>query len=537
MGKGDITRQAILDRATAVASQAGLEGLTIGKLAEELELSKSGLFAHFGSKESLQVAVLENAAEHFVEIVVKPALKAPRGEPRLRALFEHWSLWPKKSRLPGGCVFVAAGVELDDRPGPARDTLVKQQRDFLSLIATTAEERDRRRPVPQGPRRRAVRARLLRRDARLPPRVPPPPRPARRKARPARVRGPRGRGPTPALTRTSNRKECAMAPAAKKSTNDRSSFLRSALPGALRLLSRISPTLAAEAVSRLFLRVPHVQRPRGEAAAFLASGEDVHRRVRGFVSGGLELGPRPGRPPRPRLGRARRADARIRAWPSSTRATGPSSSTRPAHGESAGRSTSLPGVRRGDHGGRARRGRPRRDRALDGRGLHAPRARARPLPFACVVLAAPSGAERIWDEYAFALGLPEEVAAEARRRLEERVGTRFAELGVAHLAPRIATPVLVVHDLDDEEIPWDAGDEIARALSAGRLETTRGLGHRRILRDGASSRAPSPSSRRTCRRRGARAAGARSGRTGTEDFCGTCALGRELFERERRFAA
>jgi AcrR family transcriptional regulator len=138
VGKGDVTRQGILDRATQVASESGLEGLTIGKLADELEMSKSGLFAHFGSKESLQVAVLENAAAHFVEVVVKPALRAPRGEPRLRALFSHWSLWPKKSRLPGGCVFVAAAVELDDRPGPARDCLVKQQRDFLDLIATTA---------------------------------------------------------------------------------------------------------------------------------------------------------------------------------------------------------------------------------------------------------------------------------------------------------------------------------------------------------------------------------------------------------------
>ncbi len=137
MSKGEDTRQAILDRATALASTAGLEGLTIGKLADELELSKSGLFAHFGSKESLQIAVLENAAARFVEIVVKPALRAPRGEPRLRALFGHWSEWPKKSRLPGGCVFVAAAVELDDRPGPARDCLVRQQRDFLNLIAAT----------------------------------------------------------------------------------------------------------------------------------------------------------------------------------------------------------------------------------------------------------------------------------------------------------------------------------------------------------------------------------------------------------------
>jgi len=139
VSKGEATRQAILDKATAVASRDGLGGLTIGKLADELELSKSGLFAHFGSKESLQVAVLENAAARFVEIVVKPALRAPRGEARLQSIFDHWAEWPKKSRLPGGCVFVAAAAELDDQPGPARELLVKQQRDFLGLLATTAK--------------------------------------------------------------------------------------------------------------------------------------------------------------------------------------------------------------------------------------------------------------------------------------------------------------------------------------------------------------------------------------------------------------
>jgi AcrR family transcriptional regulator len=137
MGKGELTRQAILEKATALASAVGLGGLTIGKLAEELDLSKSGLFAHFGSKETLQVAILEHAAERFVELVVKPGLRAPRGEPRLRALFEHWREWPNANPMPGGCVLVAAAVELDDRPGPARDLLVKQQRDWLDLLAVT----------------------------------------------------------------------------------------------------------------------------------------------------------------------------------------------------------------------------------------------------------------------------------------------------------------------------------------------------------------------------------------------------------------
>lgn len=137
MGKGALTRQVILDKATAIASEVGLGGLTIGKLAEELELSKSGLFAHFGSKESLQVAILEHAAERFVEVVVKPGLRAPRGEPRLRALFDRWRQWPKLNPMPGGCILVAAAIELDDRPGPARDLLVKQQRDWQDLLAST----------------------------------------------------------------------------------------------------------------------------------------------------------------------------------------------------------------------------------------------------------------------------------------------------------------------------------------------------------------------------------------------------------------
>lgn len=135
MGKGELTRQAVVDRAVGLASTVGLEGLTIGRLAEELELSKSGLFAHFGSKEALQVQVLERAAARFVDAVVKPALLAPRGEPRVRALFELWRNWPRVVPQPGGCLFVAASAELDDRPGPAHDLLVKLQRDWLDTLA------------------------------------------------------------------------------------------------------------------------------------------------------------------------------------------------------------------------------------------------------------------------------------------------------------------------------------------------------------------------------------------------------------------
>ncbi len=135
MRKGAATREAIVDRAIDLARRVGLEGLTIGRLAEDLDLSKSGLFAHFRSKEMLQVQVLEGAAARFVALVLEPALKAPRGEPRLRMLFDRWMEW---ERRPGGCVFVQAAADLDDRDSPARDRLVELQRQWLDVIATTA---------------------------------------------------------------------------------------------------------------------------------------------------------------------------------------------------------------------------------------------------------------------------------------------------------------------------------------------------------------------------------------------------------------
>ena len=135
MGKGEDSRTAILDRSVALATQVGLEGLTIGRLATELHLSKSGLFAHFRSKEALQIQVLDAAAERFVDEVVKPAVREPRGEPRIRALFDRWLAWTKSNSGPGGCLFVAAAAELDDRPGPVRDRLVALQKGWLEMIA------------------------------------------------------------------------------------------------------------------------------------------------------------------------------------------------------------------------------------------------------------------------------------------------------------------------------------------------------------------------------------------------------------------
>ena len=135
MRKGEATRAAILDRGVRLATQIGLEGLTIGRLATDLGLSKSGLFAHFHSKEALQIQVLDAAAERFVEEVVRPAVRHPRGEPRMAALFDSWLAWTKSNSVPGGCLFVAAAAELDDRPGPVRDRLVALQKGWLEMIA------------------------------------------------------------------------------------------------------------------------------------------------------------------------------------------------------------------------------------------------------------------------------------------------------------------------------------------------------------------------------------------------------------------
>ena len=135
--KGADTRHAVLERAVALASRVGLGGLTIGTLAEDLQLSKSGLFGHFRSKEALQIQVLDHAASRFVEAVVRPALAQPRGEPRLRSLFHRWLDWARSSPMPGGCLFVAAATELDDRAGPVRDRLEQLQRDWLGVIATS----------------------------------------------------------------------------------------------------------------------------------------------------------------------------------------------------------------------------------------------------------------------------------------------------------------------------------------------------------------------------------------------------------------
>jgi len=138
MHKGQVTRSRILDRAFRLAGRDGLKGVTLGTLAGELGMSKSGLFAHFASKEELQIEVLKTAAELFVQTVLSPAFQAPRGLPRIRKLFRNWLAWMNDPAMPGGCVFASAAMELDDHPGAPRDFLVASQTELRVTVAKTA---------------------------------------------------------------------------------------------------------------------------------------------------------------------------------------------------------------------------------------------------------------------------------------------------------------------------------------------------------------------------------------------------------------
>jgi AcrR family transcriptional regulator len=122
--KGAGTRDAILERAVDLASVEGLEGLTIGRLASDLEMSKSGLFAHFGSKRELQLATVDAAARRFLTVVIEPALAAADGAPRLRAMADSYLAHLEGGAYSGGCFWAATAAEYDDRPGPVRDAIV-----------------------------------------------------------------------------------------------------------------------------------------------------------------------------------------------------------------------------------------------------------------------------------------------------------------------------------------------------------------------------------------------------------------------------
>lgn len=122
--KGQQTKAAIIDAALSLASQVGLEGLSIGAIAEVMGMSKSGVFAHFGSREELQISVVREYHERFERDVFRPALEQPRGLPRLRALFDNW-MRQTSLEIDSGCIYISGAVEFDDRPGPVRDALVE----------------------------------------------------------------------------------------------------------------------------------------------------------------------------------------------------------------------------------------------------------------------------------------------------------------------------------------------------------------------------------------------------------------------------
>ena len=132
--KGQQTRAAILDAALGLASHTGLEGLSIGALAEVAQMSKSGVFAHFGSREELQISVIRHYHARFADEVFFPAMREPRGLPRLRALFEGW-IRRVSVEMDSGCIYISGAVEFDDRPGPVRDALVAMVRDWHAAMA------------------------------------------------------------------------------------------------------------------------------------------------------------------------------------------------------------------------------------------------------------------------------------------------------------------------------------------------------------------------------------------------------------------
>jgi AcrR family transcriptional regulator len=132
--KGRQTRAAILEAALRLASQVGLEGLSIGLLAEATRMSKSGVFAHFGSREELQIAVVREYGARFKEEMFDPAMREPRGLPRLQSLFDRW-VRRVSVEIDSGCIYISGAVEFDDRPGPVRDALAEMVRAWHAALA------------------------------------------------------------------------------------------------------------------------------------------------------------------------------------------------------------------------------------------------------------------------------------------------------------------------------------------------------------------------------------------------------------------
>ena len=137
--KGEETRSQILAAAVEQASASGFESLTIGSLAERTGMSKSGLFAHFGSKQELQIAALDEAARSFAQAVFLPAMQVPRGLRRLRAIFDNWVTWPQRGGLPGGCPIDAASREYQHQPGAMRDAVIDRQKQLDRELAKAVQ--------------------------------------------------------------------------------------------------------------------------------------------------------------------------------------------------------------------------------------------------------------------------------------------------------------------------------------------------------------------------------------------------------------
>jgi AcrR family transcriptional regulator len=138
--KGERTRQGILDAAAKLATEEGLEPLSIGRLAEETGMSKSGLFAHFGSKEELQLATVDHAASLFIGEVIEPARAAPRGLARVWALCDHMLDYAERQVFPGGCFFAATSFEFNNRPGPVRDRIQEMIGSWLSYLEHAVDQ-------------------------------------------------------------------------------------------------------------------------------------------------------------------------------------------------------------------------------------------------------------------------------------------------------------------------------------------------------------------------------------------------------------
>lgn len=138
--RGLRTRGAILQRAVHLASMEGLEGLTVGRLAEELRMSKSGLFAHFGSKEDLQLATCETARQMFIDEISRPAMSAPKGMPRLWNLLDCWLTHVEQRLFEGGCFFTAASFEFDGRRGPVRERIAAIMHEWVAMLNRAVTE-------------------------------------------------------------------------------------------------------------------------------------------------------------------------------------------------------------------------------------------------------------------------------------------------------------------------------------------------------------------------------------------------------------